>query len=639
MRAPKLRTISEFSEQEIILPSGPFQGRRFKLDRHPAARLWFAELDSGRWRRHFITGPNQDGKSLMGFVIPTMHKLFEKKETVILGVPSLDLANDKWKIDIKPTIMASQYASLLPSTGSGSKDGESILFSFGNGVHLRFMTAGGDDQSRASFTAPNLIVTETNGFDEIGGSSQEGSKFAQLCRRLLAFGNRSSIIAECSVAGEKGITWQEFIQGSHSRIAIPCPHCFKYVTPERENLVGWQTAETKLQAVRGTRICCPSCGVQWENNERIEANRRAVLVHKGQEVADDGTIAGPMPDTDTLGFRWTVVNTILDTERLSLVGGVEWAAQRASDPDAAEKDVCQSQWALPSKPSKIDLSQLDHLAIMRRVLPKSRRGVCPDDTQCVTVACDVGKWLCHWTATAWRPNATPHVFDYGRLEVPSADMSVEQAIITALRDWRDEVVNTGWPCGDKNIKAALRFVDCGDWQDTILAFIAESGEGWFGTKGFGLGQRRAGRVKRDTGSAVIGTGDKYNIVRLPGGAVIIEVNADHWKSWLHSRLHTPMNQPGAFTLFDSLDHLSFAKHLTAEKQFEDFSPEDGTVIRWEAVSRNNHWFDSTTLTCVAGHAAGIRLLSDTLPPPQVAPTTNPENLSTSDWLARGRGKW
>lgn len=632
MRTPRLRTIGEFAEQEIIIPSGPYAGRRFKLNRHPVSRLWFGELDSGRWQRAFITGPNQDGKSLLGFVIPTCYLLFERKETVILGVPSLDLVADKWRIDILPVIQASRYKTLLPSTGRGSKDGDSVLFEFGNGVFLRFMTAGGNDQSRASFTSPNLMVTETDGFDNIGSNSREGDKFSQLERRLLAFGDRARTTAECTVSVESGRTWQEYIRGTHSRIALHCPHCSAWVTPEREHLVGWQDAETELEAIEKSRVLCPECGAVWTNEERIAANHGGILVHKGQEVAPDGTVTGPLPPTNTLGFRWTVVNSVLDPKRLGRVGGLEWRARRASDEEAAERDACQSQWALPAKAAKVDVSQLDAFVIMRRTLSLGR-GICPDGTQCITVGCDIGKRLCHWTAMAWRPNATPHVIDYGRLEVPSDLMDEEQAILVALRDWRDEVIAAGWKCGETTMKPTFVFVDAGNWQNTVINFTLESGAPFFPTKGYGIGQRREGQYKRPTGSTVIWSGENYALVKLEDGRHFAEVKVDYWKSWVHARLHTPVDQPGALTLFESNDHLSFAKHLTAEKQIEEFVPREGPVTRWEAVSRVNHWFDATVLACVSAHKAGMRLIDQPKSTqPQAKPTEEPRREKFS-WLS------
>lgn len=633
MRTPRLRTLSEFAEQEIILPSGPYAGRRLRLDRAPAARLWFQELDSGRWPRAFCTGPNQDGKSLNGFVIPTLYLLFERQETVILGVPSIDLVADKWRVDLLPTIKASRYAEQLPTGGSGSRDGDSILFEFKNGARLRFMTAGGNDQSRAGFASPNLAVSETDGFDTVGGTSREGTKFAQLERRLLAFGERARLIAECTVSIEQGRTWQEYLRGTHSRIALPCPHCNAWVTPERENLIGWQEAETEVEAMTKAAVCCPACGCLWSNDERIAANHRAVLVHKGQEVAPDGTVTGPPPETNTLGFRWTVINSVLNPKRLAMVAGIEWRARRAADEEAAERDVCQSQWALPAKAAKVDLSQLDAFALMRRTLPKVRRGICPDGTQAITVACDVGKRLCHWAAIAWRSHATPHVIDYGRLEVPSDQMAEEDAILLALRDWRDEVVKLGWRMGDATLLPSFCFVDAGNWEKTVQLFCAESGPGFFATKGYGLGQRRSGLNRRETGSKVIASsGDGYSLVQLPDGSQLIEVNADRWKSWLHARLHTPVDQPGAMTLYEGGDHLSYCKHLTAERQVEEFVPKEGTVTRWEAVNRNNHWFDATTLACVGGHAAGMRLAVEPAPVPKApAPVESGPGWNLRPW--------
>jgi phage terminase large subunit GpA-like protein len=613
MRTPRLRTLSEFAEAEIVLPDGPFAGRRFRLNRHPIARLLFGELDSGRWQRAFITGPNQDGKSLLGFVIPTMYLLFERQETVILGVPSLDLVADKWTVDLLPVLRASRYAKLLPQTGKGSRDGESILFEFANGAFLRFMTAGGGDQSRAGFTSPNLVVTETDGFDVVGGASREGSKFDQLERRTLAYADRARTIAECTVSVEQGRTWQEYLRGTHSRVALRCPHCLAWVTPEREHFAGWQEAETEIQAIAGSCVACPECGAAWTNEQRVAANHDARLVHKGQTVAADGVVSGPVPETNTLGFRWSVVNSVLNPKRLSMVAGIEWRARRSADEDAAERDVCQSQWALPAKPAKVDLTQLDAFALMRRTLPKFTRGFCPDGVQCVTVACDVGKRLCHWAAIAWGQHATPHVIDYGRLEVPSDQMSEEDAIMLALRDWRDEVVSLGWKHGDATVRPAIIFVDAGNWQQTVQAFCAQSGQHFFATKGYGIGQKRDGKYKRDTGAKVIGIGDNYALIELVDGTRLMEVNADRWKSFLHARWHTPIGQPGAMTLFEKGEHLSFCKHQVAERLVEEFVPKEGTVQRWEAVNRNNHYLDATTLACVAGHAAGMRLIEQPAP--------------------------
>lgn len=566
-----------------------------------------------------MTGPNQDGKSLLAFVIPTLYLLFERKETVILGVPNSNLVNDKWQKDLLPAIKASKYADLLPRSGAGSRSGEAMSITFQHGPTLRFMTGGGDDQSRASFTSSRLMVTETDGFDEVGSSSREGTKFAQLERRLLAFGDQARLYSECTVSFETGRTWQEYQAGSRSRIVLPCPHCSAWVTPEREHLVGWQDAEDEQAAIANAKIACPTCGAVWTNDQRIDANQQAKLLHRGQEIDSNGQITGDLPRTNTLGFRWTVVNSVINRERLAMVGGIEWRAARSADEDAADRDVRQSQWALPAKPKSVDVSKLDVALLMRRVLPNHGSGIVPSDTQWITVGCDIGKRLCHWTAIAWRPRATPHVFAYGRIEVPVDTMAEEEAILLALRDWRDETIEQGW----QEHRADLVYVDAGNWRDTVLKFCDESG--YFPTVGIGHGQRTDNAWKRPGGTRVIDEHDGYTEVRIPAGDTIIEVKVNQWKSWLHARLRTPLKtdggviSPGALTLFDSREHLSFAKHMTAERQIEKFSPREGTVTVWEKVSANNHWFDSTVLACVAGNAVGARLQDDEAPDSSTPP--------------------
>src|SRR5205823_349351 len=87
----------------------------------------------------------------------------------------------------------------------------------------------------------------------------------------------------------------------------------------------------------------------------------------------------------------------------------------------------------------------------------------------------------------------------------------------------------------------------------------------------------------------------YHASWLPAEQLhLIEVNADHWKSWVHQRLATPLGKPGAMTLFHAglQEHLALAKHLTAEAKVEEFIAGKGMVERWERVRRQNHWLDA-----------------------------------------------
>ncbi|MHB8974715.1 MAG: terminase gpA endonuclease subunit [Pirellulaceae bacterium] len=97
-------------------------------------------------------------------------------------------------------------------------------------------------------------------------------------------------------------------------------------------------------------------------------------------------------------------------------------------------------------PAKWDETALDGYELASRVL-SVQRGVVPADAQKLTMGIDLGKHLCHWALVAWSDGERGHVVDYGRVEVPSRELGVEQALLHALRELRDQVL-AGWPRRD-----------------------------------------------------------------------------------------------------------------------------------------------------------------------------------------------
>ena len=180
----------QFAEDEIVIPDGPFAGRRFRCDRQPYTGLWFDAVDTGRWSRCVATGPTQSGKTLSCFVIPLLHHLFEIGETVICGLPDMDMAADKWREDILPAIEQSRFRDVLPRQGGGSRV-ESLQFA--NGATLKFMSGGVSDKSRAGFNSRVVVVTETDGMDRPGMTSRESDKIPQLEARTRAYGDREAL--------------------------------------------------------------------------------------------------------------------------------------------------------------------------------------------------------------------------------------------------------------------------------------------------------------------------------------------------------------------------------------------------------------------------------------------------------------
>ncbi len=616
------RTMGQFALDEIIIPDGPFKGLKYRYDRQPFSRLWFEEIDSKRYQRFAAVGPTQSGKTLTCCVIPTMYHLFELEETVIFGLPSMDMAKDKWLIDLLPAIEASRYRHLLPAFGSGSKGGKIESIQFKNGAVLKFMSGGGSDKKRSAFTSRVLVVTEVDGMDEASGTSREADKITQMEARTLAYQasmRGPAIYLECTASIEEGRIWKEYTNGTKSRIALHCK-CGAYVTPDRDHLLGWQSAENEIEAYEKSRFYCPSCAEAWTNEERLQFNVDSILLHEGQEAGGDGEITGEAKQTDTLGFRWSAVNNMLALP--GTIGRDEWNAKRDENEEMAERKMCQFIWALPAKPTVSDMIPLDPNEVKRRVGHGLHLGVVPDWADCITVGCDVGAHLLHWVVVAWQLDGTSHVVEYGVVDVHSKEMGEPRAIANALSVLRERC-QQGWKYRERDgdCRPIVHIIDSGYQPAPVYACVREFGQpDWFPAKGYGQTQEKMKNYTarhNTSGKQVILAGDEYHVSQLDNDAVgLLHFNSDHWKSFVHDRLRQSREEPGAMTLFEAMSstqHWALAKHLTAEKKTSEFVQGKGDVVKWVKTNRNNHWLDAMAMAAVGGHTAGVRLVKNIQP--------------------------
>jgi hypothetical protein len=154
-----------------------------------------------------------------------------------------------------------------------------------------------------------------------------------------------------------------------------------------------------------------------------------------------------------------------------------------------------------------------------------------------------------------------HIVDYGRVEVASDDMGVEQALMVALREMRD-MLATGWPYTNaagvvEQAVPQFIFVDAGYQSPVVYAFCREAGERFRPAVGRGVAQQRNQNYHRptQTGSIVRCIGEGYYASWLPAEQLhLVEVHADQWKSWVHQRLATPLGKPGAIPRIRGLPH-------------------------------------------------------------------------------------
>lgn len=162
------------------------------------------------------------------------------------------------------------------------------------------------------------------------------------------------------------------------------------------------------------------------------------------------------------------------------------------------------------------------------------RGHAPEESECVTVAIDLGKYLTHWIVVAWAGDASGHIVDYGCIELPSRDLGVEQAIMIGLEQF-DDIATAGWPQLSSDEAVIAVWIDAGYVPDVVYQFCRDakqrSGyELYWPAIGRGATQQRSqwyNRPKR-TGAVVKYVGEGFHVSWVSSvETMLVEVNADH----------------------------------------------------------------------------------------------------------------
>lgn len=622
-RRPAFRSMRDFAEQEIKIPTGEYEGSRFNCRRQPFAALWFASITwalSFGIHRFMAGGPTQTGKTLLCFAIPALFYAIEMGERVMIGVPDLNMSADKWSDDLLPVIEQTRYRELLPQTGSGSRGGSQVSrIQLANGGLFRFITGGSRGAGKMGITGRVLVMTELNELALSSGDTRLSDPVRLLEGRLKSYApHRRRVFGESTHTDERGRVHQEIRRGTETRIALRCPHCESLVVPQREDLTGWRGQPTLGEVYEHAGLVCPSCGQAWSEEDRRSANEHAELVHRGQSIVD-GEVVGEPATTDTLGFGWSCVNSMFSP--MTSVAAQEWQAEQAEDAEDAERELCQQTWAIPYESPTMKVTAVVAAKLLRRVRP-IRRGEVPAGAVYVTTAADVRTVELHWSAWAWwleSGRLTGNAIDRGIFPVPSDEMELGAALREAIRAWAAMVREGFKPAGDDGVYVPDQaWVDANWRTDEVVAAVKELEDGRDGRdgalfrpyQGEGEGQHNSRRYThpRTTSRTVIWVGTEQNVVWDESrGICMFKANADYGKDRVHEGLVAPfvggrfLGSPGALALYDAAPahHHEFVRQLTAEERRVEFDEKRGEVSRWFKKRPSNHFLDTSWAALMA----------------------------------------
>lgn len=283
-------------------------------------------------RRIAVAGPVQDGKTLTCVVVPLLWQLAEDRRAVLLAGPSRDITDGLWTHKIKPAMMESGWADLLPESGRGSGGGvpPSITASTGAALHLR--GAGGATESQqAMLTVRAVLVTEVDGIALSSRNARraktagdEGRRKIDLLEaRCVTYEGDGRIVLESTVKlDHQSLILSLVAAGSRGRMVHPWPCCGGMAPREDKHLQYDGTDETSVRAT--AHLVCPLCGVHVSPEDAAAVAWGAVDLHLGQKLID-GQVIG-QPQAGTWSLRWLSVDSPLrDLRELAVL---RWEAEK-----------------------------------------------------------------------------------------------------------------------------------------------------------------------------------------------------------------------------------------------------------------------------------------------------------------------
>jgi hypothetical protein len=348
---------------------------------------------------------------------------------------------------------------------------------------------------------------------------------------------------------------------------------------------------------------------------------KAVLLHAGQFMDDNGQPAGTPIETNRLWVRyggWH--NCFASTASLAVK---EWRLARI-DPDSPDyvnalKALLQFTWAQPFDPAMVtEVEPLTVSDIAKHERDECPRGVVPEDTTHLACGVDMGLRTGWWVLLAGTERGVVHVVDYGPIDILATKEDSFTAIYNGLKKFYSGVMK-GYR-HDKSEGGIMYpqkiFCDSNYLPDECVnAIIQISGRTRKSVMqpiyGSGSGQyygRTIYSTPKKVGRSIIEIGNHWH-QELDAKRKTFKVIADvdYWKSITHRGFKLPRGKAGSIALFSGPNdqHKTYRKHIVAEQLQVVIKPERGEVREYKRLG-DNHYLDSTVYAMVALSKLGFK---------------------------------
>jgi len=575
LKPPPLRSPDQWANENRVLPKGSAEPGPFRSERTPYMLPIVRACYNPKYKKITAITSAQKGKT-DSFLNVIGHRLDDDPTPILYVGPT------KSNIEkvIEPRIMAmfKSAASLWKKLAKGKLSSKTLKNIAG--VTLRLGWAGSPTEL-ASQAAGLCLVDEYDRMQASAGG--EGDVVELVDARHATYPDGRTAVTSTPTMGnvnektdpETGLThwevadkddvqspiWKLWQEGSRHEWSWPCPECDEYFIP-RFSLLKWPEKSSPQKALKEAKVCCPHCGSLIGEEHKVEMNAKGVYVAPGQSVDTDGIVSGPEPDNDNASF-WVS----------GLCSPWRTFGQRAK----AFLDAVRS--GDPERIQAVVNTGFGELYVVKGDAPKWEEvkecaagyitGQVPAAVRNLVAGVDVQKNRLEYVVRGFGEGLTSWQIENGELwgdtDQPEVWLQLE------------ELLNKKWD----GLPLSKMGVDSGYRTNEVYDFCRKH-------KGLAVPTKGHDYLEKPYKASMVDVNVRGKTIK--NGVQLWHFNSDIFKSWVHSRVEWPDDQPGAWFLPSDISE-DFCKQIIAEQRVVKPS---GAII-WIKVSKDNHKLDAEAI--------------------------------------------
>ena len=399
--------------------------------------------------------------------------------------------------------------------------------------------------------------------------------------------------------------WKFWQSGTRHHWTWRCPHCEERFVPRLSCLEyehkGNEAKTTPARARETAHLVCPRNGCIITDGDKKAISLTGQEVAPGQALDNDGNVVGEPPVSDTWSLWVSGLCSPFQSFGDRAARYVE--AIQSGDPEKVQT-VTNAAFGELWMPSGGDAPEWEDVADRR--LPYRFREI-PDGVLFLTCGVDVQKDRLVYVVRGWGLRQESWLIEHGEIFGDNHDTRLDDVWLELA-----EMIENGlggMPIRRVFIDAGFRpgKKDAGD-ENAVYEFCRRHARHVWPTKGY------------DHRSVPISV-NRIDVTPVGGkpsyGLDLVRLDTDVLKSWLHSRIRWPLDQPGGWHLpIDATE--DYCRQVVSEARMK----KPGGGWAWIRRSRHNHYLDAESLAYAAAKMLGLERVQveGASPTPRLQPT-------------------